>query len=695
MEEMGKKLLPRSVLLLVVLGANAILNAGTEDQKKELLPGIADGTTRAALAFVEPNGKWELDGIEREAVESGGNTLTGSKSYVVDGTPPTSSIVAAKDGGDVYLFTVDPDADGVTRTALQTLDMTRKQAKIDVQQHAGQAARREGHGSRGAHEDARPGRGRAVRGDGRRCAGVPRRVDARTRRSATSSDVRSVRFQAIKHKCANMLMEVEMARSAAYYAGWAAAEDPEELSLAASLAKAYCSDAFFHAAAENIQIHGGIGFTWEHDAHLYFRRAKSSEIYLGRRHVPPRARRAEAGGLTRGRCAGPSRTHRNALAFREEVRGWLREKLPAGWADAIETGNDREARQGPRRLGLHGLVAASIGESGYGAPLWPKEYGGLSGEPWQQNVVREELARYRLPTVGINILGVGLAGPTLDRARQRGAEDALPAEDPHVRGDLVPAVQRAGARVPTWPRPARAPSAVNGEWIVNGQKVWTSIAQLSQFGMLLARTDPDNTKHEGLSYFIVDMKSPGVDIRPLKQITGSSEFNEVYFTDVRIPAENIVGVEGDGWRVARTTLMNERVALSGLSLDAAVVHRWHAQGPVGDSSSTRSRTATSPVNRQFIAQCYIEKEVKEITQFRANSARMRGEQPGPEGAVTKVYNAEFNKWRSNEVMNVNGLAAIAWEQGRRERREPDARVHAGPRELDRRRNVRGAAQPDG
>jgi alkylation response protein AidB-like acyl-CoA dehydrogenase len=347
-------------------------------------------------------------------------------------------------------------------------------------------------------------------------------------------------------------------------------------------------------------------------------------------------------------------------AFREEVRGWLRENLPAGWADAIESGDAEgldKAREGWDFMGWSKI----IGESGYGAPLWPKEFGGLSGEPWQQNVVREELARYRLPTVGVNILGVGLAGPTLiahgsEDQKARYLQKILTSEEiwcqlfsePGAGSDLASCGTRA----------VRS----GDEWIVNGQKVWTSIAQLSQFGMLLARTDPDNTKHEGLSYFIVDMKAPGVDIRPLKQITGSAEFNEVYFTDVRIPAENIVGVEGDGWRVARTTLMNERVALSGLSLDSTSFTGGSRKDPWAQFvESIPDRD--DPVNRQFIAQSYIEKEVKEITQFRANSARMRGEQPGPEGAVTKVYNAEFNKWRSNGIMNANGLGAIAWEGG--------------------------------
>jgi alkylation response protein AidB-like acyl-CoA dehydrogenase len=277
MEEMGKKLLPAPYFSSVVLGANAILNAGTDAQCKELLPGIADGTTRAALAFVEPNGKWELDGIE--ATVKGGK-LTGEKSYVVDGATANLLIVAAKEGKDINLYVVDPDADGVTRTALQTLDMTRKQAKISFNNTPATLLGEKGAGAAALTktlDQAAAALSAEMVGGSQAC------LDASTQyakeRYQFGRPIGS--FQAIKHKCANMLMEVEMARSAAYYAGWAAAEDPEELSLAASLSKAYCSDAYFHAAAENIQIHGGIGFTWEHDAHLYFRRAKSSEIYLG------------------------------------------------------------------------------------------------------------------------------------------------------------------------------------------------------------------------------------------------------------------------------------------------------------------------------------------------------------------------------------------------------------------------------
>ena len=201
----------------------------------------------------------------------------------------------------------------------------------------------------------------------------------------------------------------------------------------------------------------------------------------------------------------------------------------------------------------------TIGRSPYAAPLWPKEYGGLSGEAWMQTVIRSELVHYRLPTVSINLLGVGLAGPTLiehgtEAQKERYLRKILSGEEIWCQLFSEPGSGSDLASLST--RAVRD----GDEWVVNGQKVWTSIAQFAKFGMLLARSDPDVPKHEGLSYFILDMKSPGVDIRPLRQLTGSSEFNEVFLTDVRIPDANRVGDVGDGWRCARTTLMNERAS---------------------------------------------------------------------------------------------------------------------------------------
>lgn len=362
-------------------------------------------------------------------------------------------------------------------------------------------------------------------------------------------------------------------------------------------------------------------------------------------------------------------------AFRDDLRGWLREALHPGWVEAVDDGDDdrfARIRKEAEAAGWNPFSwARTIGESGYAAPTWPKEYGGLSGEPWTVRLTREELERYRLPTIAINLLGVGLAGPTIiehgtEEQRTRYLRKILTCEEvwcqlfsePGSGSDLASLGTRA--------------ERDGDEWVVNGQKVWTSAAQFSHFGMLLARTDPDKPKHDGLTYFIVAMSSEGVDIRPLRQITGSAEFNEVYFTDVRIPEENRVGDVGDGWRVARTTLMNERVTLTGVTLDTVAFMggvRKDAWESFLDSVPDRG----DPVARQAIAQFYIEQQVKEITAFWAAAARARGEEPGPEGSIGKVFNAELNQRRSSWQVSNAGMTSVAWE---RHDKDAESRAHA-------------------
>jgi alkylation response protein AidB-like acyl-CoA dehydrogenase len=286
LEEMGRVLLCAPYYASVVLAADAILNAGTDEQKQALLPGIASGDTIAALAFTEASGKWDASGITLEAKESGGKyTLDGQKMFVIDGHNADLLVVVARTAGTsgtdgISFFTVRGDADGVTRTPLSTMDQTRKQSRIEF---SGVAAEPLGQPGAGWPALSKTLDQAAVALSNEMMGGAQFVLDM-------SVEYAKVRvqfgrpigsFQAIKHKCADMLLEVESGKSAAYYASWAAAEDNDELPVVACLAKAYCSEAYFHAAAENIQIHGGIGFTWEHDAHLYFKRAKSSEIFLG------------------------------------------------------------------------------------------------------------------------------------------------------------------------------------------------------------------------------------------------------------------------------------------------------------------------------------------------------------------------------------------------------------------------------
>lgn len=289
MEEMGRALLCAPFFSTVCLAANALLVGGTEDQKQEHLPGIAAGETIATVAYTEPSGKWDASGIAATATTDGDEVvLEGTKSFVIDGHTASLLIVAARapgtEGADgVDLYAVPADTTGVERRVLNTMDMTRKQAEVKLHGVRVPAANRLGDAGSGWATLSKTLDLACVALAAEQVGGAQMCLDM-------SVDYAKVRvqfgrpigsFQAIKHKCADMLLEVESARSAAYYAGWAAAEDNEELLTVAPLAKAYCSDAYFHCAAENIQIHGGIGFTWEHDAHLYFKRAKSSEILFG------------------------------------------------------------------------------------------------------------------------------------------------------------------------------------------------------------------------------------------------------------------------------------------------------------------------------------------------------------------------------------------------------------------------------
>jgi alkylation response protein AidB-like acyl-CoA dehydrogenase len=281
LEEMGAALLCAPYFSTVALATNALLCSKDEVAQKQWLPTIASGETIATLATTEDSGRWELDAVSTSATKAdGGWRLNGHKSFVLDGHTAALVLVAARTDAGLSLFAVESGASGLTRTPLATMDQTRKQARLVFEDTPATLVGRDG--------DAAPGLERTLQlacvalaaeqvGGAQRV--LDNAVDYAKNRMQFGRPIGS--FQAIKHKCADMLLEVESSKSAAYYGAWAAATDDEELPLAASLAKSYCSDAYFHCAGENIQIHGGIGFTWEHHAHLYFKRAKSSELLLG------------------------------------------------------------------------------------------------------------------------------------------------------------------------------------------------------------------------------------------------------------------------------------------------------------------------------------------------------------------------------------------------------------------------------
>jgi alkylation response protein AidB-like acyl-CoA dehydrogenase len=288
LEELGAALYGGPYLASAVLAAGALLASEDEAAKKAYLPGIASGALIATLAFTEEDGSWEPDATRLTATlvsagaasGVGGWRLDGRKSFVLDGHTAGLILVIGRTEAGLSLFAVPADADGLTRTPLPTLDQTRKLARLDF---AGVPAT-----LIGADGAGQPLLGRtldiaAIAQAAEQLGGAQRALDMAVEyakvRHQFGRPIGS--FQAIKHRCADLLLEVESLRSAVVYAAAAVAEESAEIPVVAALVKAYASDVYFHVAAENIQIHGGIGFTWEHDAHLYFKRAKASELFLG------------------------------------------------------------------------------------------------------------------------------------------------------------------------------------------------------------------------------------------------------------------------------------------------------------------------------------------------------------------------------------------------------------------------------
>ena len=341
--------------------------------------------------------------------------------------------------------------------------------------------------------------------------------------------------------------------------------------------------------------------------------------------------------------------------LREQTVAWLRENLPAGWMEAVDAGDHEKVSRLRSELD-YDEWCVRFGRAGYATPTWPAEYGaGLSLTPGQAKHVNDVLNHYRVPRP-MNIIGIGMGGPTV---LTWGSEE--------LKQRLVAKIATNGEN---WCQLFSEPgngSDVAGlstravrdgdEWVVNGQKVWTTLAHRAKWGMLLARTNPDVPKHRGLSYFVVDMHAPGVEVRPLVQITGDAEFNEVFLNDVRIPDSMRLGGEGDGWRVAITTLMNERVSLSG----AGSVSGDAVGGSAVDRLIARHHPVEDPVMRQRLAQAWIEGQLIRLTNQRAAARRKSGAEAGPEGSVTKLFQAEYNKRLQKLAVDLEGPRGIAWE----------------------------------
>ncbi len=351
-------------------------------------------------------------------------------------------------------------------------------------------------------------------------------------------------FQAIKHMCAEMLCRVEQADVAvwdaagcaqdALAAGPADSTDSQQLSLAAAVAAAVAVDAATANAKDCIQILGGIGFTWEHDAHLYLRRAYTLQSFLGK----PAVWRRKAAALT---LAG---TRRSLTIDLGEVEA-QRAQVAAAVAEIVSAPMDeRQVR---------------LAESGYLAPHWPAPYGVGAGAA-QQLLIDQELHAAGVTRPDL-VIGWWAAPTILEHGTP---EQIAQFVAPTLRGEIewCQLFSEPGAGSDLAALRTKA-TRVDGGWKLDGQKVWNSKAQVADWAICLARTNPDVAKHKGITYFLLDMRTPGITVRPLREITGDEMFNEVFLDGVLIPDENVVGSVDDGWRLARTTLANERVAMAG------------------------------------------------------------------------------------------------------------------------------------
>ena len=312
------------------------------------------------------------------------------------------------------------------------------------------------------------------------------------------------------------------------------------------------------------------------------------------------------------------------LEFRDNLREWLEDNLPEGWGETVF-----EPVEMKERVSFLKDWSRRLHEAGYAGLNWPKEYGGAGATFMEQVIFNEEVARLKAP-MPYNGIAIGMVGPTLievgtEEQKKRYLSNMLNCEEIWCQGYSEPGSGSDLASLQT-----RAVQD-GDEFVVNGQKVWTSNAHDAAFCFLLARTDPDVPKHQGLSCFIVDMKTPGIEVRPLKQITGESEFNEVFFENVRVPRENLVGELNNGWMVGIGLLMHERGTTS-------ILTQANVQTMMRDLIKLAQAQGRNldPVIRQRLIKLYTETEALKGFGYRNLTKRLRGLPPGPEGSAHRL-----------------------------------------------------------
>ena len=566
-EEFGRAVAPGPFVPTVI--ASAVIAArGDEALQAAYLPGLADGSVIAAIA---------LDG----------GALGGG----------LADLVLVLDGDDAVVL--DAHAKGVTLTVPNNVDPTRRIARLERAKGAKPVAVLTGAAGL-ARAIARTLLAAEAVGVAREC--VDAAVEYAKVREQFGRPIAT--FQAVKHHCANMLVAAELATAAVWDAARAATSGGDQFELAAATAAALAVPAAHDNAQLNIQVHGGIGFTWEHDAHLLLRRAIAISAAVD---AAGAARDVTAAAIAGVRREVALELPAEAEAIRAEVGDVVRQLA------ALDKGKQR-------RL----LI-----DTGYAMPHWPEPWGREAGAV-EQLVIDEEFA-----AAGIVRPRYGITGWVILTLIQHGNADQIERwVRPALEGETVwcqlfsePDAGSDAAGVKT--RGTR----VDGGWIVNGQKVWTSAAQYCHRGLATVRTNPDAPKHAGITTMVIDMHAPGVEVRPLRQVTGGSDFNEVFFSDVFVPDDDVVGAPDAGWTVARATLGNERVSIGGGAGGATI------GGLLAKQFATDGARVVGGAVRvgRFLA---TEQAMKLLNLRRAQRA-VSGAEPGPEGNVTKLVLAEL------------------------------------------------------
>ncbi|MDQ3940750.1 MAG: acyl-CoA dehydrogenase [Actinomycetota bacterium] len=335
-------------------------------------------------------------------------------------------------------------------------------------------------------------------------------------------------------------------------------------------------------------------------------------------------------------------------AFRQELRDWFEANLPEGWRD-----------RGPSRGRMDEAISRDwskkLSEAGYAGLTWPKEYGGAGAPYTHQAIFLEESARAETPE-HIGVIGLGMAGPTIiahgtDEQKARHLGKILSGEEVWCQGFSEPG---SGSDLAS----LRTRAELDGDdFVVNGQKVWSSFAHIADYCILMVRTDTDAPKHKGITYLLADMHAPGIEVRPLRQITGDPEFNEIFFSDARVPRANVLGEVNDGWKVAMTTLLHERGTL-GFALTARLeVLTRKLIELAKEQRSNGHRAADDPVLRDRIARQWVELQALKFTNYRALTQLVKTGIPGPEGSIAKLHWSESNQRLTKLALEILGSRA--------------------------------------